>query len=174
MATTNKDVSATTPKIEHSDESTTHEAEACARRDDAVAEVGCNNGSAASEIEHKPVQHDSAHQCCVHDSNAEKSSKPTCGCHYKETERTEKLQADIQKRLNRAIGQLNGVKNMIDDNRYCGDVLTQLAAAESAVHSAAEIILRDHLETCVKDRIRRGDDEVIDEAMRLIKKFAHS
>ena len=120
------------------------------------------------------VQHDSAHQCCVHGGNAEKSSKPTCGCHYKETERAEKLQADIQKRLNRAIGQLNGVKNMIDDNRYCGDVLTQLAAAESAVHSAAEIILRDHLETCVKDRIRRGDDEVIDEAMRLIKKFAHS
>lgn len=97
-----------------------------------------------------------------------------CCCHYKETERTEKLQADVKKRLNRAIGQLNGVKNMIDNNRYCGDVLTQLAAAESAVHSAAEMILRDHLETCVKDRIRQGDDEIIEEAMRLIKKFARS
>ena len=95
-------------------------------------------------------------------------------CHFKETERADKLQSDVKKRLNRAIGQLNGVKNMIDDNRYCGDVLTQLAAAESAVHSAAELILRDHLETCVKDRIRRGDDEVIEEAMRLIKKFARS
>lgn len=97
-----------------------------------------------------------------------------CCCHYKETERTEKLQVDVKKRLNRAIGQLNGVKNMIDDNRYCGDVLTQLAAAESAVHSAAEMILRDHLETCVKDRILQGDDEIIEEAMRLIKKFARS
>ena len=95
-------------------------------------------------------------------------------CHFKETERADKLQSYVKKRLNRAIGQLNGVKNMIDDNRYCGDVLTQLAAAESAVHSAAELILRDHLETCVKDRIRRGDDEVIEEAMRLIKKFARS
>lgn len=95
-------------------------------------------------------------------------------CHFKETERADKLQSDVKKRLNRAIGQLNGVKNMIDDNRYCGDVLTQLAAAESAVHSAAELILRDHLETCVKDRIRRGDDEVIEEAMRLIKKFARN
>lgn len=95
-------------------------------------------------------------------------------CHFKETERADKLQSDVKKRLNRAIGQLNGVKNMIDDNRYCGDVLTQLAAAESAVHSATELILRDHLETCVKDRIRRGDDEVIEEAMRLIKKFARS
>lgn len=95
-------------------------------------------------------------------------------CHFKETERADKLQSDVKKRLNRAIGQLNGIKNMIDDNRYCGDVLTQLAAAESAVHSAVELILRDHLETCVKDRIRRGDDEVIEEAMRLIKKFARS
>lgn len=100
--------------------------------------------------------------------------KRVCECHYKETERTEKLQADVKKRLNRAIGQLNGVKNMIDDNRYCGDVLTQLAAVESAVRSAAELILRDHLETCVKDHIRRGDDEIIEEAMRLIKKFARS
>lgn len=102
------------------------------------------------------------------------SEKQTCNCRYKETERAEQFQADVQKRLNRAIGQLNGVKGMIDDNRYCGDVLTQLAAAESAIRSAAEMILRDHLETCVKDRIRRGDDEVIDEAMRLIKKFARS
>lgn len=112
--------------------------------------------------------------CCAQQSSQEAGDKRMCACHYKETERAEKLQADVKKRLNRAIGQLNGVKNMIDDNRYCGDVLTQLAAAESAVHSAAELILRDHLETCVKDRIQRGDDEVIEEAMRLIKKFAHS
>lgn len=112
---------------------------------------------------------------CTHVSHPnEGSEKKTCDCRYKETERAEQFQADVQKRLNRAIGQLNGVKGMIDDNRYCGDVLTQLAAAESAIRSAAEMILRDHLETCVKDRIRRGDDEVIDEAMRLIKKFARS
>lgn len=171
MTTTNKNASATAAEIEHGGGSAAREAEACARNDRSASH---GDGSAACEAEHKSTQHDSAHQCCVHGGNAEASSKPTCGCHYKETERAEKLQADIQKRLNRAIGQLNGVKNMIDDNRYCGDVLTQLAAAESAVHSAAEIILRDHLETCVKDRIRRGDDEVIDEAMRLIKKFAHS
>lgn len=111
-------------------------------------------------------------QACLKHADGAQVGK--CCCHYKETERTEKLQADVKKRLNRAIGQLNGVKNMIDNNRYCGDVLTQLAAAESAVHSAAEMILRDHLETCVKDRIRKGDDEIIEEAMRLIKKFARS
>ncbi len=116
-------------------------------------------------------QQDNEQACLKHADGAQVGK---CCCHYKETERTEKLQADVKKRLNRAIGQLNGVKNMIDNNRYCGDVLTQLAAAESAVHSAAEMILRDHLETCVKDRIRQGDDEIIEEAMRLIKKFARS
>lgn len=114
----------------------------------------------------------SVEQPCLKHADGAQAGK--CCCHYKETERTEKLQTDVKKRLNRAIGQLNGVKNMIDNNRYCGDVLTQLAAAESAVHSAAEMILRDHLETCVKDRIRQGDDEIIEEAMRLIKKFARS
>lgn len=96
----------------------------------------------------------------------------TCGCRYKETERGQEFQADLQKRLNRAIGQLNGVKGMIEDNRYCGDVLVQLSAAESAIHTVAEKLLQDHLETCVIERIRQGDDEVITEAMQLIKRFA--
>ncbi len=107
------------------------------------------------------------HECC----SAEASGRRTCGCRYKATERSDEFQADLQKRLNRAIGQLNGVKAMIDNNRYCGDVLTQLAAAESAVRGVSEALLRDHLETCVKERIQQGDDEVIDEAMKLIKRF---
>ena len=94
-----------------------------------------------------------------------------CACRHKETERTTELQRDVTKRLNRAIGQLNGVKDMVADNRYCGDVLVQLAAAESAVHRIAEIILQDHMETCVVEQVRAGNVEVVDEAMRLIKKF---
>ena len=77
----------------------------------------------------------------------------------------------MQRRLNRAIGQLNGVKAMIDDNRYCGDVLTQLAAAESAVRRVSEMVLQEHMETCVVQEIRDGNDEVVDEAMGLIRRF---
>lgn len=95
-----------------------------------------------------------------------------CCCHHKATLRSEELQCNLQKRLNRAIGQLNGVKAMIDDNRYCGDVLTQLAAAESAVHSISAILLQNHLETCVVEQIEAGNIAIIDEAMQLIKKFA--
>lgn len=93
-------------------------------------------------------------------------------CRRKETLRSEELQADLQKRLNRVIGQLGGIKTMIDDNRYCGDVLTQLAAAESAVHSVSALMLQNHLETCVVEQIRRGNVEVVDEVMQLMKKFS--
>lgn len=95
-----------------------------------------------------------------------------CTCHHKETPRSAQFQADLKKRLNRAIGQLNGVKDMLDDNRYCGDVLIQLAAAESAVHSVSALLLQDHLETCVVEQVQRGNTAVIDEAMQLIKRFA--
>ena len=95
-----------------------------------------------------------------------------CPCRHKETPRDEELQADLQKRLNRVIGQLGGVKAMLDDNRYCADVLTQLAAAESAVHSISAVVLRNHLETCVVEQIERGNVEIIDEVMNLLKKFS--
>lgn len=96
----------------------------------------------------------------------------SCSCRHKHTPRSEALQADVQKRLNRAIGQLNGVKAMIDDNRYCGDVLTQLAAAESAVRRVSELLLEEHMRTCVVEEVRGGNDEVIDEVMGLMRRFA--
>ena len=96
---------------------------------------------------------------------------PHCA-RYKHTPRGEDLQRDLQRRLNRAIGQLNGVKAMIDDNRYCGDVLTQLAAAQSALSAVSRKLLQEHLQTCVVEQIREGDTEVIDELMQLIKKFS--
>ena len=106
--------------------------------------------------------------------NAAISSRPapTCCCHRKETPRSEELQADLHRRLNRVIGQLGGVKTMIDDNRYCADVLTQLAAAESAIRSVSGMLLQDHLETCVVEQIRRGNDEVVEEVVQLVKRFS--
>ena len=72
-------------------------------------------------------------------AKAASAPQKSCCCHHKATPRSQQMQDDLQKRLNRVIGQLNGVKSMIDDNRYCGDVLMQLSAAESAVHSAPKL-----------------------------------
>lgn len=96
---------------------------------------------------------------------------PDC-CTTKHTPRSEELKANVSRRLNRAIGQLGGVKSMIEEDRYCGDVLTQLAAAESAIKSVRRLVLQDHLETCVVERVQSGDTAVIEELMTLLKQFS--
>lgn len=69
------------------------------------------------------------------------------------------------------MGQLNGIKNMIDDNRYCGDILIQIGAVESALQSLGYIVLQDHLQTCVAEEVRKGNEEILAEAVELIKKL---
>ena len=94
-----------------------------------------------------------------------------CEARRKQTPRSDKLKHDVDCRINRMIGQLNGIKTMVDEDRYCGDVLTQLAAVESAVKSISRMVMQDHLETCVVERIQEGDVDVVDEVMGLFKKF---
>lgn len=91
--------------------------------------------------------------------------------HRKHTPRDEQFKASLTRRINRAIGQLRGVSQMIEDDRYCGDVLTQLAAAEAAVRAVSREVLRDHMETCVTERIQAGDTEVVDELCGLLRRF---
>jgi len=94
------------------------------------------------------------------------------GCHAKHTPRSDELKKNVTSRLNRAIGQLNGVKTMIEDDRYCGDVLMQLAAAQSALKSVSRLVLQDHLQTCVVERVQEGDTQVVEELMALLKQFS--
>ncbi len=133
----------------------------------AVVEQSCCCDAPVAGSDAEDLAADAA--CPASDGTAAAGS--CCSCRQKETERSAALQVDVQKRLNRVIGQLNGIKSMVENNRYCGDVLIQLAASEAAVHRISEIILQDHMETCVVEQIRDGNVEVVDEAMKLIKKF---
>ena len=54
---------------------------------------------------------------------------------------------------------------MIDQNRYCGDILTQIAAVESALSSVGYIILDEHMKTCVVDDVKEGKKEKLDELL---------
>lgn len=104
-----------------------------------------------------------------------KEYKETCNgacCpHHKSTPRSEKELRQLQNRLKRMIGQLNGIRKMLDDNRYCGDILIQVAAVESALQSFGYLVLQDHLETCVVEEIQKGNTQIVDEAVGLIKKL---
>lgn len=99
------------------------------------------------------------------------TEKDCCHAARKHTPRSDELKRDVSRRINRAVGQLNGIRQMVEEDRYCGDVLTQLAAVESAVKAISREVMRDHLETCVVERVRAGDTEVVDEVMDLFKKF---
>lgn len=92
-------------------------------------------------------------------------------CHHKNTPRDAKEQKQLQNRINRIIGQLNGIKNMIDDNRYCGDILIQIGAVENALQSLGYVILQDHMQTCVAEEVRNGNEDILTEAVELIKKL---
>jgi pyrroline-5-carboxylate reductase len=71
-------------------------------------------------------------------------------CHQRHTPRSDAELRQLKNRLNRMIGQLSGIGRMLEENRYCGDVLTQIAAVESALQSFGYIILESLAEGGVK------------------------
>jgi DNA-binding FrmR family transcriptional regulator len=65
--------------------------------------------------------------------------------------------ASTLKRLNRIEGQVRGLARMVEDDRYCIDIVTQIAAVRAALRKAEEEILRDHVAHCVEHAISSGD-----------------
>ena len=78
-------------------------------------------------------------------------------------------------KINRAIGQLEGIKKMIEDERYCVEIIQQLKAARSAIKNVELNILKRHMQICLMKAIKDQDEKdlliKIDELQKLIKKF---
>ena len=60
---------------------------------------------------------------------------------------------------------------MIDDNRYCGDILIQIGAVESALQGLGYQILQEHMETCVTEEVKQGNTAIMAEAVELMKRL---
>ncbi|WP_291847073.1 metal-sensitive transcriptional regulator [Bradyrhizobium sp.] len=67
------------------------------------------------------------------------------------------IKASCQKRLNRIEGQVRGLARMVEEDRYCIDIVTQIAAVRAALRRVEEEVLRDHVSHCVEGAIRSGD-----------------
>lgn len=79
----------------------------------------------------------------------------------------------LMKRMNRIEGQARGIGKMIEEDRYCVDILTQISAVQSALDAVAMQLLEDHTHGCVQGAIKSGKgDQAIDELMQVVKKFA--
>lgn len=95
---------------------------------------------------------------------------PNCA-RKKHVPRSEEEEKALKNRIARIQGQLNGISKMIEDNRYCGDVLIQIAAVERSLQEVGYLILKTHMDTCVREDIKNDKPGIIDETVELIRKL---
>lgn len=88
------------------------------------------------------------------------------------TVRSEEEKKALYTRLNKIIGQMNGVKRMVEEDRYCEDIITQLSAVDKSVKSLVALLLEKYMHGCLVDSVRGGDMRVVDEIIELFKRFA--
>ncbi len=84
---------------------------------------------------------------------------------------TTSLKANLVKRMNRIEGQVRGINGMIERDVYCDDILNQMSAVQSALNSVSRLLLESHMKSCVIDRLKEDDSEVIEEFMKTISKL---
>ena len=97
---------------------------------------------------------------------------PGCGsCCERTTHRDEREKKALITRLNRVEGQIRGVRGMIERDAYCDDVLNQLQAARAAMDAISRLVLERHMKSCLVDRVRAGEDEVVDELLVTLAKL---
>ncbi|MDP1721922.1 MAG: metal-sensing transcriptional repressor [Candidatus Gottesmanbacteria bacterium] len=85
--------------------------------------------------------------------------------------RDQSIERTILHRLKIARGHLDKVIGMVEEDHYCIDVVHQSMAVQAALREADHLILKNHMQTCVADSIRKGDaNDVIDEVMKIMEK----
>jgi DNA-binding FrmR family transcriptional regulator len=79
----------------------------------------------------------------------------------------------LQNRLRRIEGQVRGVQRMVNEEVYCADILTQIASVVSALEKVGALVLRDHVEHCVRESIEKGEDAdaKIEELTAAVERF---
>jgi DNA-binding FrmR family transcriptional regulator len=80
---------------------------------------------------------------------------------------------DVQDRLRRIEGQVRGLQRMIDEDKYCIDILTQLSSVSAALRAVGMGLLDDHVRHCVRESIEQGQgDEKVEELLAAVARFA--
>jgi DNA-binding FrmR family transcriptional regulator len=81
----------------------------------------------------------------------------------------------LHARLNRVEGQVRGISRMVDEDKYCIDVLTQVNAVKAALDQVGLLLLEDHVKGCVVDAVREGaETEKVDELIGAVARFARA
>lgn len=94
-----------------------------------------------------------------------------CNCCHKTKARTPDEHKALINRLSRIEGQIRGIKKMVEQDAYCTDIITQVAAANSALNSFNKELLSTHIKTCVAEDIRAGKEETVDDLLATLQKL---
>ena len=95
-----------------------------------------------------------------------------CGNEERHQHRNLTEEKDLLKRLNRIEGQVRGIKAMVEDERYCVDILNQVSAVQAALNGFSRVLLSNHIKTCVIDEIEAGNaEETVEELCKTIQKL---
>lgn len=78
---------------------------------------------------------------------------------------------DLMRRLKKIEGQVKGIQRMIDEEKYCVDILTQVAAVKAAINKVGTIVFENHAKQCIKKSLENGNDDVIKDVTNLLVKF---
>ena len=85
---------------------------------------------------------------------------------------TDKEKSELKLRLKKNAGQTNGIDKMLDEGRYCVDIVQQILAAKAALNKVALMVLESHAKSCVVNAIKENRaDESIDELLKVLKQF---
>ena len=94
-----------------------------------------------------------------------------CCCEGRKKERSDAELRSLTHRLNRIEGQIRGIKNMVEADAYCVDVLMQVSAASAALNAFCKELLSSHIKTCVANDIKNGKEETVDELVATLAKL---
>ncbi len=94
-----------------------------------------------------------------------------CCCSHKTKERSEGEYRSLINRLSRIEGQIRGIRNMVETNAYCTDILVQVSAATAALNAFNKELLANHIKTCVAEDIKNGKEETVDELLATLQKL---
>ena len=97
--------------------------------------------------------------------------KMDCKCQERVKIRNVEEKKKLLNRLKRIEGQVRGIHGMVERDCYCGDIIMQLSAVSSAVKSLANLMMDDHMHTCIVEQVKNNDFSGLDEVVDLFKRF---
>lgn len=103
---------------------------------------------------------------------SENKEMTTCpSCEEKTKHREGQEYRALISRLNRIEGQVRGIKKMVEEDRYCIDIVNQVAAVSAAINSFNKLLLSEHIKSCVVEDIKSGNSQMVDELCDTLHKL---